>query len=319
MRLKKSRCSTVLVSWRGIYSIESTGHAVQGHHEECAKEVGSAKGIRYAVQIDTDTDHIDVPTLSLFFLRFSCYFLFLVFCVCVCVFFGLILGSKFNVPKLAQVGRKRHWPKSTSVDLDGAVLKELLSHIQKMSIVCPPIFFCEHSANHCLCFGVSPESAADSALLASLTTSSKALKAQLRHLRRIARRNLWRFQLKERCMHTFLHNESRRNHTKEKQHRDHEDHVCQARAFNLLSLENLVHKAFSHPPGNASTWDAEAAVDIERERLRNLPAWRETKVKSKRMIFRARSRRRFGFCRMRCPELGLDNKLAYMASHGQSA
>ena len=35
--------------------------------------------------------------------------------------------------------------------------------------------------------------------------------------------------------------------------------------------------------------------------------------------FRARSRRRFGFCRMRCLELGPDNKLAYMPSPGQSA
>ena len=58
----------------------------------------------------------------------------------------------------------------------------------------------------------------------------------------------------------------------------HEDHIAE-RGLNSVSHYNLVHKPISRSQ-TMKTLDAKAAVDKEREKLNNLPAWQETKVSS---------------------------------------
>ena len=84
---------------------------------------------------------------------------------------------------------------------------------------------------------------------------------------------------------TIEAHESVRKRIKETQHKDHGDHMAET-GFNSLSHHNLVQEpvpilhAIKIPDGNA-------AVDRECEKLKDLPAWRETKVKSKREVFEA--------------------------------
>ena len=76
--------------------------------------------------------------------------------------------------------------------------------------------------------------------------------------------------------------ESVRKRTKETQHKDHEDHIAET-GFNSLSHNNLVRKPV--PVLHAmKILDGNAAVDKEWENLKDLPAWRETKVKSKKEV-----------------------------------
>ena len=74
--------------------------------------------------------------------------------------------------------------------------------------------------------------------------------------------------------------ETVRKRTKETQRKDHEDHIAETE-FNSLSHNNLVHKPVPILCA-MKILDGNATVDKKWEILKDLPGWRETKVKSKK-------------------------------------
>ena len=76
--------------------------------------------------------------------------------------------------------------------------------------------------------------------------------------------------------------ESTRKRIPQTQSKDHEDRIAE-KGFNSLSHYNLVHK-FIPMLQALKTLEAQAAVDREWEKLKNLPAWQESKVKSKQEV-----------------------------------
>ena len=72
-------------------------------------------------------------------------------------------------------------------------------------------------------------------------------------------------------------------HIQENQNRDNEDHIVEKAKKNSVSHCHVVHK---HSPLHQALKipDAKAAVDKSWNKLKNTPAWQESKVKSKREV-----------------------------------